>query len=505
MPRTADGCGPVAVGRDVVEAIQLSAFDSSFLALDGPVSVGHVLTVTPLDREITLDDVRAQVQSRLHREPMLRRKLFGPILGVGRPWWVDDEDFDLDHHLFTSDLGGEADDKAVAAEMVRINMVKLDRRHPLWEVHLVTGVAGDRSVVATKLHHSAADGVAGLDLLTALYGAPDPSDDEGIPWDPDPAPGGRRLLSGGVAEAASMATAAARLTGRVALASPRLVRRSTELVATNLADQLDRLLNSSSAPGQPARRQDTNWAGQTLPGYPPATPFSGAVTANRSWSFGSVPTIASRSMRRSTGTTINDLFVAMTAGALREWLRARDALPNVPLMALIPMSTRDTPVDRDVNNHITLTLCPVPTHLTTPRERLAAAHRDMLEAKRSPTLPRDLLRDISAVAAPTVATLVTQVAARVHLANRVRLPINLMISNVPSPGQTYRVGEAKVTGIHPFPPLSDGLGLNVTGHGYLGDLGMGISSCAEMIPDVDEIRDLMIAEHDRLCEIRMPQ
>ena len=183
-----------------VQAIQLSAFDSSFLALDGPVSVGHVLTVTPLDRLISLDDVRRQVEPRLHRAPILRRKLRPPMLKVGRPWWVDDEEFDIDNHLFCTDLGGNARGDAVAAEMVRINVIKLDRSQPLWELHLVTGLANGRSVVATKLHHSAADGLGARDVLLTLFGPPDPSDYEGIPWAPDPAswgaghghPGGHR-------------------------------------------------------------------------------------------------------------------------------------------------------------------------------------------------------------------------------------------------------------------------------------------------------------------------
>ena len=192
-------------------------------------------------------------------------------------------------------------------------------------------------------------------------------------------------------------------------------------------------------------------------------------------------------MRRSTGTTVNDLFVAMSAGALRQWLRDRDALPRGPLMALVPIATQDSPVAEGVNNHITLTLCPVPTHLATPHDRLAAVHRDMLEAKRSPTLPPVVLGEVAAVAAPTLATLLNQVAARVHLANRLRLPFNVMLSNVPAPAQPLHVGEAEIVDVHPFPPLSDGLGLNITGHGFQGDLGMGISSCADMIEDPYEI------------------
>lgn len=492
-----------------MQAIQLSAFDSSFLALDGPVSVGHVLTVTPLDRLISLDDVRTQVEPRLHRAPILRRKLRPPMLKVGRPWWVDDEEFDITNHLFCTDLGGNARGDAVAAEMVRINVIKLDRSHPLWELHLVIGLANGRSVVAFKLHHCAADGLGARDALLTLFGAPDPSDYEGFPWAPDPAPGVRATLTQGVTEVASAGAAAVRLTGRAAVVAPRIARRSTELAASNLANQLDRLLDSTPPdpdhPSSRRQRTDQHWSGLTIPGYPPPTPFNGALTAARAWAFAAIPTRASRSMRRSTGTTVNDLFVAMSAGALRQWLRDRDALPPTPLMALVPMATRDIPVAEGLNNHLTLTLCPVPTHLASPRDRLAAVHRDMLEAKRSPTLPRPLLRDVAAVAAPTIATLLNQVVARVHLANRLRLPFNVMISNVPAPTERLFVGEAEIVDIHPFPPLSDGLGLNITGHGFQGDLGMGISSCADMIEDPYEICELMLAEHEQLCEIRMPE
>lgn len=492
-----------------MQAIQLSAFDSSFLALDGPVSVGHVLTVTPLDRLISLDDVRKQVETRLHRAPILRRKLRPPMLKVGRPWWVDDEGFDIDNHLFCTDLGGNARGDAVAAEMVRINVIKLDRNRPLWELHLVTGLANGRSVVATKLHHSAADGLGARDVLDALFGPPDPSDYEGIPWSPDPPPGTRTMVTQGATEVASMAVAMVRLSGRAAVAAPRVARRSTELAATTLANQLDRLLDSTPPdPDHPSSRRprtDQHWSGQTIPGYPPPTPFNGALTAARAWAYAAIPTRASRSMRRSTGTTVNDLFVAMSAGALRQWLRDRDALPGGPLMALVPIATQDSPVAEGVNNHITLTLCPVPTHLATAHDRLAAVHRDMLEAKRSPTLPPAVLGEVAAVAAPTLATLLNQVAARVHLANRLRLPFNVMLSNVPAPAQPLHVGEAQIVDVHPFPPLSDGLGLNITGHGFQGDLGMGISSCADMIADPYEICELMLAEHEQLCEIRMPE
>ena len=124
-----------------MKATQLTAFDASFLALDTNISVGHVTLLSLLDREVSPDELFHQIEAHLHLAPMLRRKLRAPSLIVGRPWWVDDPDFDLDDHLTFTDLGGHADEAAMCAEAVRFSRLHLDRSRPLWELLLIGGMA----------------------------------------------------------------------------------------------------------------------------------------------------------------------------------------------------------------------------------------------------------------------------------------------------------------------------------------------------------------------------
>ena len=151
-----------------MKATQLTAFDASFLALDTNVSVGHVTLLSLLDREVSLEELFHQIEARLHLVPMLRRKLRAPSLIVGRPWWIDDPEFDLDQHLRFSDLGGQADEAAMCAEAIRFSCQHLDRSRPLWEVLLIGGLADGSGAMVSKIHHCAVDGGGKRDLLSLL-------------------------------------------------------------------------------------------------------------------------------------------------------------------------------------------------------------------------------------------------------------------------------------------------------------------------------------------------
>lgn len=373
-----------------MKATQLTAFDASFLALDTNISVGHVTLLSLLDREVSPDELFHQIEAHLHLAPMLRRKLRAPSLIVGRPWWVDDPDFDLDDHLTFTDLGGHADEAAMCAEAVRFSRLHLDRSRPLWELLLIGGMADGTGALVSKIHHCAVDGVGKRDLLSLLFGT-ESSLDPHRRWRPDGGPG---QLS--------------RITHRVTEATER------------------------------------------------------------------------------------------TGAALRDWLAENDALTTDPLIAMVPMSIRGQGHSVG-SNQIMLTLCPLPTHLDTPRERLAFAHSAMDHAKATPTYPSTLMSDLAAVAGPTVTQLLTQAAAMVRLADRVQLPFNLMVSNVPAPAREFIVGRgARVIGSFPFPPLSDGMGLSVCAQGYPGALDIGIGSCSDLLPDPWRVRDLLEQAHDDL-------
>ncbi len=472
-----------------MKATQLTPFDASFLALDTPVSVGHVTLLSLLDREVTADELFHQIEARLHLAPLLRRKLRAPSLIVGRPWWVDDPDFDLDQHISFTDLGGSADEADMAAEAILFSQQHLDRSRPLWELLLIGGLADGTGAMVSKIHHCAVDGVGKRDLLALLFGT-ETSLDPHRRWRPDSGPGQLSRITHRVTEATERTSAALRLELQAVTAAPAAVLRATRDTASKLADTLEQLVEHPDSDG-PNREWERV-------GSAPATPFNAAITAERAWAWMPMPVAASSPLRKATGTTLNDVLMAATAGALRGWLADNDALPSTPLVAMVPMSIRGQ--GRSVGgNQIMLTLCPLPTHLGTPTERLAFAHAAMAHAKQAPTYPSTLMSDLAAVAGPTVTQLLTQAAAVVRLADRVHLPFNLMVSNVPAPAREFIVGRgARVTGTFPFPPLSDGMGLSVCAQGYPGALDIGIGSCADLLPDPWQVRDLLQQAHDDL-------
>ena len=179
-----------------MQAEQLRPLDAAYLALDGPRTVGHVCLMLPLDGAVTFSELLAQVRARVGRLPELRRRLRQLPFGVDRPWWVDDTEFDVRHHVF-EDRAGPA---GMAAAVARIAMGPLDRSRPLWEAHLVIATDGSCAVV-TKVHHAIADGSRMRDILHALLGIGDEvgqdRDADPLAWDPEPEPSLPALLTRG--------------------------------------------------------------------------------------------------------------------------------------------------------------------------------------------------------------------------------------------------------------------------------------------------------------------
>ncbi len=475
-----------------MKATQLTAFDASFLALDTTTSVGHVTLLSILDREVGPDELFHQIEARLHLAPLLRRRLRAPSLVVGRPWWVDDPDFDLDQHLRFTDLGGQGDEAAMCAEAIRFSREQLDRSRPLWELLLIGGLADGTGALVSKIHHCAVDGVGKRDLLALLFGT-ERSLDPHRRWRPDGGPGQLARVTHRVAEATERTGAALRLELQALTAAPAAVLKATRETAFRIADGLEQLVDAP----QP-RDEEPGW--DTV-GAPPPTPFNAAITAERAWAWMAMPVAASSRVRRATGSTLNDVLMAATAGALRAWLAEHDALSTDPLVAMVPMSIRGQGHTVG-SNQIMLTLCPLPTHLDSADERLAFSHAAMAHAKATPTYPSTLMSDLATVAGPTVTQLLTQAAARVRLADRVQLPFNLMVSNVPAPAREFIVGRgARVLGSFPFPPLSDGMGLSVCAQGYPGALDIGIGSCPDLLPDPWRVRDLLVQAHEELIAL----
>jgi len=437
---------------------EVRPIDAAYLALDGPRTVGHVCLLLPLDRPVGLEALRTQLDERLAYLPELRRRLRGAPLGLSRPWWVDDADFDLTHHVREHDLGGEP----LAEAVPRIAMERLDREHPLWQVHLLQSPGS--SAVMTKVHHTIADGSRMRDIVNTLLGTPL---QQWSSWAPEPGPGGLDLLVRSAWGLGRWAVGSAVEAGRALLTDP--AGTMTGLAAVN-------------AP------------------MAPSTPFNRAVSPARSWAFGSWDLSASRATRTTLAVTVNDMVHAAAAAGLRTWLQERKALPRRPLVALVPISVRHMSDDPSGANRLAVTLCQLPTTHADPTERVIAARNAMVAAKSRPAMGETTLDVVTRLLGPTLQP-ASRLASTARIPDHVRLPFNTVISNVPMGRDRFAVGDAVATGVYPMPPLSDGLGLNLTIQGYQGKLDVGVSACADLVPDVDHVLDLMHAAYDEVCAL----
>ena len=460
---------------------QLRPFDASFLALDGPTTNGHVCLLAVFEGPVSLDALRERIAARMHLVPDLRRKLVTMSFGLDRPWWVDDADFDLRRHLSERTLPPGSGDADLAVEVADIAATRLERDRPLWETHLLHGLPGGRTAMVTKIHHCVVDGMGSRGLLAALFGP-----DEEVtpaapgPWHVDPGPSPVKVLA-----------AAARTGGEVVASALRLERRGVSMLSSFAGRAVETALALARDGAAP---EDAS--GPALRPAP-ETPFNRAVSARRSAAFTKIPVGASKALRHTLGVTVNDVVLAITAQGLRRWLLSVGALPEQPLVALVPVAT-----GRDEGgmsgNHIALSLCPLPTDVDDPFDQLQIVHESMLQAKAAPSLSESLLKDVFTFSGVSIPSALAHAATRMHLADRLRLPFNVMVSNVPSTRSALSLDDRLMEAVYPFPPLSDGLGLMVTVEGCGTDLGLGLLSCPELIPDIWRLRDLITAAHDHL-------
>ena len=466
---------------------QLTGLDAAFLALDSPTAYGHVGSVSVLDppaggEALTLDRLTELIESRLHLVPLFRRRLVEVPFGLDQPYWIEDPDFDIEFHVRELALPAPGDDRQLAVQAARLHARPLDRQRPLWEAYLVHGLQGGGQALYVKVHHAAIDGVSGNDLLATLMDtSPEPRElDETDPWRPETEPGAVSLLARSALSLASHPARAARVSAGIVRSLPALVRSP----ARPRLPLIDRFL---------LRRDE----GVILPAPPliaPATPFNKNIGPHRRWAFTSVPLAEVKAIKNAAGVTVNDVVMALCAGALRTWLQKHDSLPEEPLVSMVPVSIRTEAQEGSHGNRVSSVIAPLPTHLADPAGRLAAAHEAMRAAKEQHNaLPAELLTDIAQFSMPALANQASRLATRLRLLERVP-PFNVIISNVPGPTVDLYLCGARLDGVYPLSAIADGQGLNLTVLGSSGKLNFGALADRDLVPDVDLIIDALKEE-----------
>ncbi|ORA15491.1 WS/DGAT/MGAT family O-acyltransferase [Mycobacterium arosiense] len=442
---------------------RLSGLDAFFLHLESPTQPLNVCCVLELDpstmpRGYTFDRFRAALWERLDAAPEFRLKLADSELNLDHPVWVDDDGFDLARHLHRVALPSPGGPKELADICGHIAGLALDRDRPLWEMWVIEGLHGtDALSVVVKVHHAVVDGVGGAHLLAQVCStAPDA---------PPPAPAER------VGRANPLQIAASGLIG-AALRPWRLAR---VLPATALTVAETVLRARGGGPTMAA------------PFAAPPTAFNGSFTRRRNVALTSVDLEDVKTVKRRFKVTVNDVVTALCAGALRQYLRDRDALPGVPLVASVPVSVRDRS-PRTGRNQMTWMLCRLETHLDDPVERLANIAAGNAAAKdHSAALGPTLLHDWTQVAGQTVFGAARKLLPRLPLpANP---PHNLVMSNVAGPQeQLYFLG-CRLDAMYPLGPIIAGAALNITVLSLNGRLGVGMVSCPDLVSDLWDLAD----------------
>ena len=451
---------------------RLSGWDAVLLYSETPNVHMHTLKVAVIEldadhRDFGLDAFRRVIHSRLYKLEPFCFQLVDIPLKLHHPMWRENCDVDLTYHVRPWRVRAPGGRRELDEAIGEIASIPLDRDYPLWEMYFVEGLADNRIAVVGKIHHALADGVAAANLLArGMDLTPGPQSGE-TRYAPDAAPSKGELVRSAFGDHLRQIGRIPRTVGYTAQGINR-VRRSTRKLSPEL----------------------------TRPFTPPPTFMNHMLTAERRFATATLALADIKETGKALGVTINDMVLALSAGALRKLLLRYDGKADHPLLASVPVSFDFSP-DRISGNYFTGMLVALPSDLGDPLERVRRSHDNAVDAKEShQLLGPELVSRWAAYFPPAPSESLFRWLANRDGQNKV---LNLPISNVPGPRDHGRVGGALVTEIYSVGPLTAGSGLNITVWSYVDQLNVSVLSDGATVDDPHELTGAII---DELIEIR---
>ncbi|HUI26030.1 MAG TPA: wax ester/triacylglycerol synthase domain-containing protein, partial [Candidatus Kryptonia bacterium] len=336
---------------------RLTALDATFLTVEdqnahmhvGAVSLFEAAPLTDRDGLIDLDRLRRGIEAGLHRAPRYRQRLAW-IPGFGYPVWVDDDHFNLNYHVRHVRLPHPGDERLLKRLAGRIMSQQLDRGKPLWELWVVEGVEGDRVALISKAHHCMIDGVGSVELTSAMMRATAEIErqiEHPPRWLPRPAPSPAELLVGELRRRAAEPFAVIGGVGRM-LAAPLGTARAIGNAVMGIGEAIGAGLRSASP-----------------------TPLNPDIGPHRRFDWLTMDLAAVKDVKTRLDGTLNDVILAIVAGALGRFLHARGMrLADLDFRAMLPVNVR-TDDERDVmGNRVAMIVARLPLAERDPRRRL---------------------------------------------------------------------------------------------------------------------------------------
>lgn len=449
---------------------QLTGMDSAFLALETPELPMHVVGVLVLDpaggTDFSVQRLRQVVADRLHLMPPFCRRLVDVPLSLDRPYWHYDTAVDLDEHVVEERLP-TGDMRSLGELVGTIASRPLDRKRPLWELHVVSGLEDDKVALVAKVHHSTLYGAAGAEFIAQLL---------------DLSPEGSNIAAAPPSTPAAPPPGRVDLLRRTALAQ---VRRPWSIGRLVVSGGRSAIGTVGSLTGLVRRRGRA-----ALPALAPRTAISGPLTDAREAAFSALPLDHAKAIKEAGGVKLNDVVLAVVALALRRYLVARNAVPDRPLACGVPVNAGEG--GSAGTNTLATMLVSLPVTDQPPQQLLAAVYDATVAAKEFiDVVGMSGLAELADVTPPAMLTMVSWLNRTFGLES-VQPPLaNVVVSNVMGPPIPLYLAGALVEAIYPLGPLLPGVGMNLTVLSNIDRLDVGVMACPDVVDDVWELVQLL--------------
>lgn len=442
---------------------KLNATDAFFLQvehLESPMHIANLLRLRLPEGKTQTEILKLVQRMREHavRQPPFNLKLAKTSLGRWNPAWTVEPNVDIDYHIRHSALPQPGGERELAVLISRLHSIPLDRSRPLWECHVIEGFADQSFALYVKMHHSLIDGVAGARMLQQAMSTA-PQKQAWTPfWSLPPESKPRRKAK---APASPIAQAISRFGNQLG-AVPKV------------ASSLGKLMRS---------HRNKDLPGLVAPYSAPECVLNGPIGPQRRVSTQDFALADIKALAKAADGTLNDVVMAICAGALRSYLAELGELPRSSLIANVPVSVRPEGAE-DEGNAISSLLADLATDCVDARERFSRIRRSMSDGK-------TLLKRMSKAEITNYSTILMApfaVGQVVGIGNRRRRPMyNVVISNVPGPREKLYMGEAEIVSSHPVSLVFQGQALNITIFSYADTLSIVYTACARSLPHVQHM------------------